>query len=208
MSCSEPRRRAWHAMQELRVFTAAQIQAAGELGRRNVHMFCKALLDAGYLTVETPRVKGRRGSLDVFRLVRDTGPECPCVDEKGKVRDPNTSTRLAGAARRKAWQSMRILRAFTTAQLQATAEIGERNARHFCQALRDAGYLLVTAPATGRPGSFSRYRLVRDSGPRCPSVRRDGTVYDVNLKKVFPEPAETVTCKRATCVRLTRGCDC
>jgi hypothetical protein len=174
MSGNAARRKAWEAMRAMRTFTTAALQLEVDIGDRNVRSFCKALLDAGYVSLKRQRVNGRPGSLNIYRIARDAGPRCPAIGEDGKVRDAPTS-----AARRKAWQSMRILRIFTLASLQSTAGIGERNARHFCNLLKATGYINLVSRATGRPGSHNTFRLVRDTGPKCPIIR-DGQVFDPN----------------------------
>lgn len=89
--------------------------------------------------------------------------------------------RAAGEARQQAWQSMRVLRRFTTADLLTVATIGESNVRKFVRGLARTGYLaLAKAHVSGRPGSLPVWQLVRDTGPKCPIVWTDGRVHDVN----------------------------
>jgi DNA-binding IscR family transcriptional regulator len=84
-------------------------------------------------------------------------------------------------ARDRAWQSIRILRQFTLADLVATAEIGRDNARKFVLGLRRAGYVReVREKRNGHRGGYAIYRLTRDTGPHAPRMQSDGRTYDTN----------------------------
>ena len=87
-------------------------------------------------------------------------------------------------ALQRAWQSMRVMRRFTTHDVMTTAEIGESALQKYVRSLHGAGFLkLVTPRVSGRPGSRDMWMLVRDSGPLAPIRRKDGTgVFDVNTK--------------------------
>ena len=89
-------------------------------------------------------------------------------------------------ARDRAWQSMRILRQFTSADLVATAEIGTDNARCYIRGLRRAGYLIVTRKKQeGKKSGHEVYRLVRNTGPKAPRLQSDGNTYDPNTHEIF-----------------------
>lgn len=77
---------------------------------------------------------------------------------------------------------MRVMREFTTASLQMTAEIKERNCREFVQRLHAAGFLsIVKEGINGSPsGKRTRYRLVINKGPLAPIPWKNGKVYDPN----------------------------
>lgn len=92
------------------------------------------------------------------------------------------STSSQAPALQRVWQSMRVMRRFTTADLQTTAEAGETAVLKFTRALHQAGFLRLDKPiVSGRPGSRNVWLLVRDSGPLPPIRREDGSgVYDPN----------------------------
>lgn len=115
--------------------------------------------------------------------------------------------------RARMWQSMRMLRTFTVADLQATAEVSRASATHYVRALLDAGYL---QPAVRNAricrNKFRSYWLTKNTGPHAPRVSRDGSVFDPNIepthaKRVRGE-VKTVTIPRAEydralrCIRL------
>lgn len=76
--------------------------------------------------------------------------------------------------RRKLWQSMRILRRFTVADLLRTLShledgVSHTNAGKFVQRLTAHGYLAKVGNFKGgRPGDFQQYQLVIDNGPEYP----------------------------------------
>lgn len=77
---------------------------------------------------------------------------------------------------------MRLLRRFTAFEVRAAAEVGEENLRKYIKALAATGYLReTTAKDNGKSMGHAVWRLVRDSGPKHPIIRKDGTgVYDPN----------------------------
>lgn len=82
----------------------------------------------------------------------------------------------ANTVRRKLWQSMRILRRFTVADLLRTIPhdtkgLSHTNAGKFVQRLAAHGYLNKVGDFKGgRPGAFQQYQLVIDNGPEYPVV--------------------------------------
>lgn len=99
--------------------------------------------------------------------------------------------RQHGEARAKAWQAMRVMRRFTVTDLVTTSGIGEDNCSKYVRRLARAKFLrLSKARACGVPGSCHVWLLVRDSGPRAPILRTDGTVYDPNTRTVHIEEAK------------------
>lgn len=97
-----------------------------------------------------------------------------------------STRRPTNQVRTKLWQSMRILRRFTSADLAMTAEAGRSNTQHYMRALANAGYLLLVRPrVSGSPGSRHLWQLVRDAGPQMPIVWTDGRVFDPNTGKTW-----------------------
>jgi len=64
------------------------------------------------------------------------------------------------------WRAIRQLRVFDTGKVALCTEVDREVARRFLVVLRRAGYI---APNGGR----SRFRLVRDTGPRAPMEMGD-----------------------------------
>jgi len=75
---------------------------------------------------------------------------------------------------------MRIMRVFTVADIEATAEIKHCNACKVIRTLIKCGYVVKV---NGRKGKKSnRYRLVKDTGPKALELKRhEKALYDCNL---------------------------
>jgi hypothetical protein len=74
------------------------------------------------------------------------------------------------ALRCKVWQSMRIMRRFTAAELCRTTGAQRNNVRKFIRQLERHGYVAQQGPYVGgRAGVFRGMRLVKDVGPNYPS---------------------------------------
>ncbi|TSD85992.1 hypothetical protein FFK22_024540 [Mycobacterium sp. KBS0706] len=128
------------------------------------------------------RLTERGRSEDVEPLMVITAPTCV-----GGAWDATERTRI--------WAAMRQLGRFCRADLAAAVaqpdsdrRALESSTRRYIAQLVAAGYLV---PLTGRvrvaahPNTGQkRYRLVRDTGPTSPLVRRDGSIFDRNLGRV------------------------
>ena len=81
----------WQAMRIQRRFTTRDLLTTADCGESQVHKYCRALAQAGFLRLHQARVSGRPGSRDVWLLVRDSGPTAPIRRHDGSgVFDPNT----------------------------------------------------------------------------------------------------------------------
>jgi hypothetical protein len=103
-----------------------------------------------------------------------------------------TVVKADNVARRQAWQSMRIMRRFTRADILISAEINESNLRKFIKGLLRCNFLdLAQERVSGRPGSVDVLRMARDNGPRPPILHIDGSMTDPNTgERWIPEGAE------------------
>lgn len=90
------------------------------------------------------------------------------------------------------WQSMRVLRRFTAADLQATAEVSRASATRYLKALHDAHYITPLSGQHHGRAQFTQYRLVRNSGPLAPRVSRDGKAHDMNADAAARVPTVTI----------------
>ena len=73
------------------------------------------------------------------------------------------------ALRCKIWQSMRIMRRFTIADLCRTTGANRNNVRKFVRSLEVHGYVAQLGEyVSGRAGVFRGLRLVKDVGPQRP----------------------------------------
>ncbi len=165
-------------------FTSTELDIALEAS--SIRDYLTGLCKAGYLEAVS---KGKRGEPNVYRLINDCGVDAPRVRKDGT---PVTQ----GQGRQQMWNSMRIIKQFTAADLAFNAttdelKVAENEARDYCKMLCHAGYLKVISQ--GKPGhkagtgSRSRYMLIPAmwTGPQSPQIQRTRQVYDPNLKKVI-----------------------
>lgn len=93
-----------------------------------------------------------------------------------------------GEVHQRAWNSIRVFKRFTSDQVEATADIRRNNLSKYLKALHQTGYLVRVRPKqNGKSLGHAVWRLARDSGPRAPIVRTDGSgVYDPNQDTLYP----------------------
>lgn len=85
------------------------------------------------------------------------------------------------------WYAMRVLRSFTVFDLMAVAEVeSKRSVLAFLGLLGKAGFVSAKYGNRGRH-EVTQFRLVRNSGPKCPSILRAGkVVLDHNTLTEYP----------------------
>ena len=173
----------------------ALLEAAGaEPGksaqRSGLRKYLTALVGAGILEV-TATTNGKAAA---YRLLRDPGPRSPILRAAGGITDPNrrerppvTATRQ-DSLRARAWRVMRNMgqrrECFDAADIAFSASEDHRAADHlrpYLRALSVHGYL---AGERGHDGRVS-YRMVRDTGPLSPILRRGGSIYDPNERREY-----------------------
>lgn len=139
------------------------------------------------------------GMRTVQRLVRDWQTR-KLVDADGRITNhlafriadiaPATLPGAAvGTPRQNMWRAMQMLGAFSPADLAAhattdTVAVSADDASAWCQTLARAGYLKVERKAKP-PLKQAVYRLIANTGPRPPEVRRVAVVIDGNTGRVM-----------------------
>lgn len=89
--------------------------------------------------------------------------------------------------RTRLWQAMRILREFTAHELCATCETKIQPVRNFVNQLRIAGFVIVAHKGDRARHVPARYRLIRNTGPKCPALVRGRRVFfDPNTDQEYP----------------------
>ena len=171
----------WTAMRVLVEFEIPQLIQKLAMRDRTVYDYVELLLNAGYvsrLSEYDPR--GEKGNCARYRLNSDTGLYPPRL-VRGELIDPNLQPAHRDK-REKLWQAMRQVRVFDSAQLATVTGQNQGAISRTLKFLCDEGYLVILqGNASGKPGSWITYRLVRDSGPLAPMRRRDGSLYDPNV---------------------------
>lgn len=86
------------------------------------------------------------------------------------------------------WTTMRLLRNFDAAQVhlstkQHAPHITLKRIQDYCKSLMRGGYFRVTVKAI--PGKrLAKYKLINDTGPLAPVIRRRSILVDTNLDRV------------------------
>jgi hypothetical protein len=98
--------------------------------------------------------------------------------------------RTGGTARGRMWLSMRILKTFCLPDIIMCSDtddrkITRRNAEEFIRYLEKIGYIRNT---DGKAAHKAVFRLVKNTGPRPVMKRRNGELWDPNLKKAMWSP--------------------
>lgn len=149
-------------------FSAEQVAQAVGMNSENARIFLGLLNKAGRLE----RVwEGRCALTHRYRLL-DVSP-LPLFQRKQRRKQPLVHQRI--------WNSVRILRMFTVAEVAATARASEITTRRYLRALERSRLLRVVNREEGRV----LYRLNLDSGIEPPQVQRSG-VYVPSRQQLYP----------------------
>jgi hypothetical protein len=99
---------------------------------------------------------------------------------------------VAGSPQGNMWRSMRMLASFSPVDVAAhsctdAVQVSRDDAAAYCQTLTRAGYLRVMRKA--RPGKLEAvYRLINNTGPKPPVLRRIRVVVDQNTGAIAHVP--------------------
>lgn len=81
--------RAWQVCRKLRILDTYGLASLSGMTPKATQKYLKSLRDGNYLRLEQENQSGKGGSMNVYRLVRDTGPYPLMVRRDGSVFDPN-----------------------------------------------------------------------------------------------------------------------
>lgn len=175
-----PRQRIWDAIRQARTFDLRQV-CPPDVRLATARSYLISLERAGYLAHQATQSDGSK----CYLLARDAGIEAPRLK-----RDGSPVTR--GYAQEQMWRTMRIVgndfNARELASMASTPEVivSQIAAGDYLRNLAAAGYLdtAVRGQGLGAGGRLTRYRLVRNTGPRPPLVCRAECLYDPNIDQV------------------------
>lgn len=147
--------------------TFAEIVAATGESDRAVYCRLFRWLQIGYL--QRVPAEAARFALTAEGLAREAAP---------RKLPPASKPRRMRTQRARIWVAMRILGEFDVPLLMMTAEADRRPCEELISALGRAGYVRTVAHrmrrhkpgASGFARSFTLYRLVRNTGPKCPII--------------------------------------
>lgn len=91
-----------------------------------------------------------------------------------------TGVKANNVFRAQAWQTMRIMRRFTRADVLTTTSTERSNLTKYIRALLDFGFLSIEVKRNGAAGSRDVLRMARDNGPLPPLRHNDGSMTDPN----------------------------
>lgn len=175
----------WEAMRKQVAFTLEDIALASERDTSSVSAYVKRLLAGGYIVqaghIQSPRSSSKRYQRIQYQLVNDIGHEAPRLKADGAP---------LIEARDQMWLTMKMLPAFTCAELAADASTEECvvspvDAQDYCKHLCRAGYLAIVREASPTGKAVYKLRPSMNTGPHAPKVQRTKVVFDANLNSVM-----------------------
>ncbi len=149
----------------------------------SIRTYLKQLAKAGYIEkIGESKSVGENGyggtvPLIVFeyRLIKDTGIMRPQFDAYGNIKKPSGNQKI--------WASIKVLKQFDYRDITLSTTASKETVRSYLRALKRADYIRsVQKSTTHRPERFA-FMSARDTGPLAPCIRKNGAVYDQNLKK-------------------------
>lgn len=173
----------WAAVRSLRKFTQKEVcfevskDRNVDVNKDTVKYLIKGLLNGGYIEIiGEKKTHASNRPENIYELKNDCGVHAPKITRAGKPL-------ILGKSQENMWRSMRILQQFTSRELAATSttddvKVSEPHARKYATDLHKAKYLRIMQNANNR---MTVYKLIRNTGPKSPSVQQDGTVVDRNV---------------------------
>ena len=175
----------WAAVRSLRKFTQKEVcfevskDRNVDVNKDTVKYLIKGLLNGGYIEIiGEKKTHASNRPENIYELKNDCGVHAPKITRAGKPL-------ILGKSQENMWRSMRILQQFTSRELAVTSttddvKVSEPHARKYASDLHRAEYLRLLN-TDGKNTGLSTYKLIRNTGPKSPSVQQDGTVVDRNL---------------------------
>jgi Fic family protein len=163
----------WNAMRKAETFDIAEIGDAVGCDHTTVSKYLKMLIKEGFVKQVQKRINGIK-SRDRYQIIRT---DIIMPDVNGKE--------TPEGAQDKMWRSMRIFGSFTAAEIAGTSYVHIDTAARYINRLKDVGYVKVLKSNNGggNSGDYNVYRLIKNTGVRCPQVCSDGKVYDCNINQ-------------------------
>ncbi len=161
-------------------FTPRGIAAETDISAAVVRQYVRTLVAGGFV---------RKAPMTQYVLARDVGVDAPRLAADG-------SPSRRGLRRENLWRTMRILSKrgdFTARELCLHARTEEvwptlTDVKRLVGRLVRVGYLVATVK--GRAHTAGRYRLIRNTGPKPPSILNATHLYDHNLRRVVAKSGD------------------
>lgn len=177
---------AWLWMCKQDSFALRELLAATELKQANVYGLMHRWLESGHIHCV---VEGALRQREVFGCNRYQVSDVNEPPKFGTNQGPYTSRKKRKSRRKtsqqKMWNTMKISRVFTLAELAMTSNSTSNHAGTYAKALTKAGYVKVQTRAMPHRGEVAKYHLLRDTGRFAPIVRKNGC-WDQNQQRLYP----------------------
>ncbi|MFM5797830.1 hypothetical protein ACET6E_03515 [Aeromonas caviae] len=164
----------------------SEFLAATEVKPANSYALMRRWLASGHLHCV---VEGALRQREVFGSNRYQVSDVNAPPKFGTNQGIRTSRKKRKSRRKtsqqKMWNTMKISRVFTLAELAMTSNSTSNHAGVYAKALAKAGYVKVQARAMPHRGEVAKYQLLRDTGRFAPIVRKNGC-WDQNQQWLYP----------------------
>lgn len=188
-----PRERVWQAIRKLREFSLLELQDAIHpvVAFGTCESYLQWLGKAGFIESSGEQVRSAKSKWQElrYRLKKDAF-EAPRVTRAGGLVTQGIATLAM-------WRAMKALGEFDHVDIQRASSVGEcqvksETAKAYVNALARAGYFRTIRAS--KPGTPSRYRLIRDTGAHPPAITRRKSVFDRNIGKFTWEQSAQEVC--------------
>lgn len=161
----ESEQKTWEAIRNQKNFTLRSIHEECGVELKNLPQIVGRMVAAKFLEVDRARKPHQ------YKLIRDAGHYCPCLDIAGRVRPPSIQDKI--------WMAIKALKRFKVSDVTLVTETSYAVAKQYLYYLNVAGYVRRVSKESGQ--YVYNFEKTHDTGLRSPSVMAEG-VYDRNLK--------------------------
>lgn len=183
MSVSEIKRDAlWQFIRKKRTFTISDLHnnTTPVMHVTSIETYIHQLLKGGYIEKIAEHKKLTRNKYRYYvefeyRLVKDTGAHRPVLDSNGQPKEPSGNQRI--------WSAIKVLKTFDYRDVTLTTAAAPNTVKKYLITLNRAGYLRIVVKGTSHHADRFLFMRKMDTGPFAPRIRKNGAVYDPNLKK-------------------------
>lgn len=186
---------AWNWMCQRESFSVQEVINGVEINKQQIYRVINAWLYGGYIRLVSPKSQRRQRIYQVVdpAILPPLGSGSRPVNAEGVTIKRRYSKRHSKrkTVQQKLWNTMKISRRFTLADLMITANTNRNTAWHYTNQLVLAGYVRLVVRVHSRQsvqdkyGLTNIYQLVRDTGRFSP-MRRDNGCWDQNQQRLYP----------------------
>lgn len=186
---------AWNWICQRESFSAQEVINGVEINKQQMYRVINAWLSAGYIRVVSPPAQKRQRIYQVVdaAILPPLGSGVRPLDTEGRAikRRYNKCRSKRKTVQQKLWNTMKISRRFTLADLMITANTNRNTAWHYTNQLVQAGYVRLAVRVNAKQsvqdkyGLTNIYQLIRDTGRFSP-MRRENGCWDQNQQRLYP----------------------